>query len=220
MAIFRDFKCLGIFIIFTSYGCFTGERVHEDANTTVPEMRSQVWSFGNRSWMLILCYKAEFWKQEHISCSVGNIERAPFGGAERYQRFWGKTLESKVKTWGICKSLMMNLAGPFHIQCSYFFQGEMKRSTSMFSTTGLSELHWKVLFHNRERPSHMLPLLRLYHFYSNVSFKNIFSWLSAKSKWSSSSLCVRNNLSYTLEIPPAVKNRKLMLNTSLLHCVK
>lgn len=47
MIIFRDFTCLDIFIVFTSYVGFTGERVHEDPHTIIPEMRSLVWSFLN-----------------------------------------------------------------------------------------------------------------------------------------------------------------------------
>lgn len=61
--LFRDFKWLGIFIIFTSYGCFTGNRVHEDPLITILEMRHQVQCFMNKWQMPVICYKAKSWKK-------------------------------------------------------------------------------------------------------------------------------------------------------------
>lgn len=91
--LFRDFKWLGIFIIFTSYGCFTGNRVHEDPLITILEMRHQVQCFMNKWQMPVICYKAKSWKKGVFYVLQEAQGEAPVDVGEKYQRFWGKALE-------------------------------------------------------------------------------------------------------------------------------
>ena len=100
---FWDFKWLGIFIIFTKYSCFTGERVHE--NPYIVFQRQDPWC--GVSWtdsecclLHVVSYKVKFWKQ-NISYSVGNLERGPSWWSREISQFLGESSGIESQSWVI-----------------------------------------------------------------------------------------------------------------------
>lgn len=95
-------QIVSIFIIFTSFGCSTGESIHEDADN----IKTEIWGM-------------EFLEQVVNAVHYLSYVIKPFSGIQGYftfwgkkrgvpvveqkdnQWFWGKAVELRVKNWVI-----------------------------------------------------------------------------------------------------------------------